>query len=460
MDTFTLRTPMPASAATLYDWHSRPAAFARLAPPWERVKVASVVGAFGDGQRVTLHASLVGPVGKDWVAELFEVIPGRQFRDRQLRGPFAEWTHTHRFISDGPDRSILEDDIEYRLPLGGVGRLFGGGLVRGKLAAMFAYRHAVTASDLRRHAAFAERPRLTVGVTGSSGLIGSELTHFLGAGGHNVVRLVRGEPKPAAYDDGTTSRTWTPDAALDPATLRGLDAVIHLAGDGIADGRWTAAKKARIRDSRVGPTGRLAEAVVAAKVPVFLSASAVGIYGSRGDEVLTEDSPLGTGFLADVGKGWEGPTHRAADAGVRVVNLRIGVVLTPKGGALGKQLLAFQAGNGAVLGGGNQYVSWVTLNDLIGGIHHALMSEGVRGPVNLTAPNPATNRDFGRTLAKVLRRPYLLTVPAPALRMLFGELADAALLASIRVQPTRLTAAGFALDHPELEPALRSVLGR
>ena len=460
MDRFTLRSPVPASAAALSDWHARPAAFARLAPPWERVKVASVVGAFGDGQRVTLRASLVGPVGKDWVAELFEVVPGRQFRDRQLRGPFAEWTHTHRFLGDGPDTSILEDDIEYRLPLGGLGRLFGGGLVRGKLAAMFAYRHAVTASDLRRHAPFAARPRLTVGVTGSSGLIGSELANFLGAGGHRVVRLVRGPVKPAAYDDGTTSRTWTPDAPLDPATLAGLDAVIHLAGDGIADGRWTAAKKARIRDSRTGPTARLAEAVVAAKVPVFLSASAVGVYGDRGDEVLTEDSPPGTGFLADVGQAWEGPTRRAADAGVRVVNLRIGVVLTPKGGALGKQLPAFRSGNGAVLGGGTQYVSWVTLNDLIGGVHHALMTETMRGPVNLTAPNPVTNRDFGRTLAGVLNRPYLLTVPAPALRLLFGELADAALLASTRVQPARLTAAGYAFDHPDLVFALRSVLGR
>ena len=169
MDRFTKRSPVPASAAALFDWHARPAAFARLAPPWERVKVASVVGAFGDGQRVTLRASLVGPVSKDWVAELFEVEPGRQFRDRQLRGPFAEWTHTHRFVPDGPDTSVLDDTADYRLPFGGVGRLLGGGLVRGKLAAMFAYRHAVTASDLRRHAAFAGRPRLTVGVTGSSG---------------------------------------------------------------------------------------------------------------------------------------------------------------------------------------------------------------------------------------------------------------------------------------------------
>ena len=460
MERFAVRSPVPVSAAAVFDWHARPAAFSRLIPPWERVTVRAIAGGFGDGQRVTLRAKIAGPVGKDWVAELFEVVPGRQFRDRQLSGPFAAWTHTHRFIPDGPDASTLEDDIEYRLPLGGLGRAFGGGFVRHKLAAMFAYRHAVTASDLRRHAQFSARPRLAVGITGSSGLIGNELAYFLSAGGHRVVRLVRGPVKPAAFDDGTTSRTWTPDAPLDPATLAGLDAVIHLAGDGIADGRWTAAKKARIRDSRTGPTHRLAEAVVAAKVPVFLSASAVGIYGSRGDEVLTEHSTLGTDFLADVGKAWEGPTRLAADAGVRVVNLRIGVVQTPRGGALGKQLLAFQAGNGAVLGGGGQWVSWITLNDLIGGVHHALMTDDLRGPINLTAPHPVTNRVYGRTLAAVLGRPFVLTVPAPALRVLFGELADAALLSSACVVPTRLTETGFAFDHPELEPALRSVLGR
>ena len=302
--------------------------------------------------------------------------------------------------------------------------------------------------------------RLTVGITGSRGLIGNELAFFLSAGGHAVVRLVRGPVEPAAFDDGTTSRTWTPDAPLDPATLAGLDAVVHLAGESIADGRWTAAKKARIRDSRTGPTSRLAAAVVAAGVPVFLSASAVGVYGDRGDEVLTEASPPGHGFLADVGQGWEGPTRLAADAGARVVNLRIGVVQTPRGGALAKQAPAFRAKQGAVLGPGTQWVSWITLNDLIGGVHHALMTESLRGPVNLTAPHPVTNRDYGRTLAAVLGGPLLWTAPAPALRLMFGEMADAVLLSSTRVLPDRLTEAGFAFDHPELEPALRSVLGR
>ena len=460
MEQFTLSSPVPVPAEALYNWHARPAAFSRLIPPWERVRVHAVTGAFGDGQRVTLRARVAGPVAKDWVAELFEVVPGRQFRDRQLRGPFAEWTHTHRFTPAGPDASGLEDRVEYRLPLGGVGRAVAGGFVRDKLAAMFAYRHAVTASDLRRHQPFARRPRLTVGITGSRGLIGNELAFFLSAGGHAVVRLVRGPVPPAAFDDGTTSRTWTPDAPLDPATLAGLDAVVHLAGESIADGRWTAAKKARIRDSRTGPTSRLAAAVVAAGVPVFLSASAVGVYGDRGDEVLTEASPPGHGFLADVGQGWEGPTRLAADAGARVVNLRIGVVQTPRGGALAKQAPAFRAKQGAVLGPGTQWVSWITLNDLIGGVHHALMTESLRGPVNLTAPHPVTNRDYGRTLAAVLGGPLLWTAPAPALRLMFGEMADAVLLSSTRVLPDRLTEAGFAFDHPELEPALRSVLGR
>jgi uncharacterized protein (TIGR01777 family) len=459
MTHFARRSPMPVSAEELFAWHARPGALARLTPPWERVRVKAIEGPFGDGQRVTLNAAVAGPVRMDWVVEHFGTEPGHQFRDRQLSGPFAHWVHTHRMIADGPDASVLEDAIEYRVPLGTLGRAVGGGMVGGKLDAMFAYRHVLTASDLRRHKQFAQKPRLTVGITGSTGMVGGQLVPFLTAGGHAVVRLQRGEPR-TEPGDGTTVRKWHPDGPPDPAMLDGLDAVIHLAGDNLADGRWTAAKKARIRDSRVGPTARLAEAVAAAKVPVFLSASAVGIYGDRGDEVLTEQSHPGTGFLADVAKGWEGATAAASAGGTRVVNLRIGVVQWPQGGALGKQLPAFKLGQGAVLGTGKQWVSWVTLNDLIGGIHHALMTDSLSGPIDLTAPNPVTNRDYGRQLARVLGRPYLLTVPAPVLRLLFGEMADAALLSSTRVEPRALQESGFTFDDPELAPALTKLLGK
>jgi uncharacterized protein (TIGR01777 family) len=463
-ETFALRSPMPVSAAELYDWHARPGAFERLNPPWEPVSVVGREGAFGTAPfRVRIRTPVLGPVKTTFLSEAFDFRPGEGFKDRQLTGPFAAWTHTHTMTPDGPDRSVLEDRIDYRLPLGGLGRLFGGGLVRKRLGRMFAYRHALQQSDFRRHAPYHDRPRLTIAVTGSRGLIGTDLVPFLTTGGHRVVRLVTGTPNPPPFDDGTTWVGWKPDARPDPAVLAGCDAVIHLAGDNVADGRWSAKKKRRILDSRTIPTRHLADAIAALpadrRPKVFVSASAIGYYGDRGDEELTEESLPGTGFFRDVCEAWEAAASPAADAGVRVVHPRIGVVLTPKGAALGKQLAAFKAGGGAVLGRGTQWVAWVTVNDVVGALHHCLM-EDVSGPVNFTAPHPVTNRDFTKTLARVLRRPAVLRLPRAALHVLFGEIADAALLVSLRVLPRKLLDSGFAFDHTELEAGLRFLLGR
>ncbi|MBN9523200.1 SRPBCC family protein, partial [bacterium] len=294
--TFTRRAAVPASADAVYAWHAHPGAFRRLTPPWETAEVIGAEGAFGTpGYRVRVRTTLLGPVGTTMLVEHPTFTPGHEFRDVQLTGPFARWEHTHRFLPDGDERSVLEDHIEYRLPLGPVGRLFGSGTVRRRLEAMFAYRHVLTASDLRRHALFRGQPRLRVAVTGSRGLLGSELVPFLTCGGHTVVRFVRGEAKRPPFDDGTESVAWNPTAPVDPAALAGCNAIVHLAGDNIADGRWTEKKRRSIRDSRIIPTRLLAEAV--AKLPddrrprVFLSGSALGWYGDRGDEVLTEDSP-------------------------------------------------------------------------------------------------------------------------------------------------------------------------
>jgi uncharacterized protein (TIGR01777 family) len=457
---FSLTSPMPVSAAALYDWHARPAAFFRLQPPWEAVSIIDQQGHFGEGFRVTIRAQILGPFHQDWIAEIYDVQPGRSFSDRQLSGPFAEWNHTHRMEPVDDGSSFLHDEISYRLPYGWLGHCLGSGLVQKRLKRMFVYRHALTASDLKRHQPFLHRPRLTVAMTGSSGLIGSDLALFLAAGGHRVIRLGRMPPRATTVDDGTSTRIWRPDEPLNPSLFEGVDAVVHLAGEPIAEGRWTAAKKQRIRQSRVGPTRRLAEVLAAAGVKTLIAASAIGIYGDRGDEELTEASEPGTGFLAEVGREWEAATEPARMAGVRVINLRIGVVLSPRGGALAKQLPAFNLGAGAVLGHGQQWLSWISISDLVGAIHHLLQTETVSGPVNAVAPEPVTNRVFGRVLARVLKRPYLATIPAPMLRLMFGELADAALLSSQRVFPRVLMQCGFAFDHPELEPALRFLLGR
>jgi uncharacterized protein (TIGR01777 family) len=386
-----------------------------------------------------------------------EVVPGRQFRDVQAAGPFASWRHLHRFEPEGPDACRLEDDVAYSLPLGRLGSLIAGAQVRQTLDRMFAYRHAVTKADLETHVAWGGRSRMHVVVTGSRGLVGSALVPFLTTGGHRVTRLVRGVP------GGPDEIGWEPSRGLSDASfLEGADAAVHLAGENIAAGRWTPARKAEIRRSRVEGTRRLCEALARLANPpkVLVSASAVGFYGDRGAEVLTEESPPGGGFLADVCREWESATAPAALAGIRVVNLRFGMVLSPAGGALRKMLLPFRLGAGGRIGSGRQFVSWIALDDAAGAIHHAIVADSLRGPVNAVAPGPVDNADFTRTLARILRRPALLPLPAFAARVAFGEMADALLLSGARVMPARLQASQYRFRFPDLESALRHLLGR
>ena len=299
---------------------------------------------------------------------------------------------------------------------------------------------------------------MDVVVTGSSGLLGSALVTALADEGHRVIRLVR-----TAALCSNDRICWDPArGTVDPAVFSGCDAVVHLAGESIAEGRWTAAQKARIRDSRVQGTRVLAEALAATDKPpeVLVSASAIGFYGHRGEETVDEDSPAGSGYLASVCRDWEAASKPAVDKGLRVVYLRIGMVLSATGGALAKMLRPFKLGVGGVLGSGEQYLSWIAVDDLVGAVQHALSVRELRGPVNAVAPYPVTNRQFTKTLGRVLRRPTVFPAPAFALRAAFGEMADALLLASTRVTPTRLTDSGFRFRFPQLEDALRHLLGK
>lgn len=294
-------------------------------------------------------------------------------------------------------------------------------------------------------------------VTGSSGLIGSALVSSLTSGGHSVTRLVRTEPQP-----GRPEVRWDPAAGwIDTAGLEGHEGVVHLAGENIT-GRWTPAKKARLRDSRVKGTRLLAESLAKLTQPprVLVCASAVGYYGDRGEEILREESAAGRGFLAEVCRQWEAAAQPAAEKGIRVVLLRIGVVLSPKGGALATMLLPFRLGLGGKIGSGKQYISWISLDDLVGIIEYALTTESLRGVVNAVAPQAVTNLEFTKTLGRVLRRPTLFPMPAFAARLALGELADELLLASARVEPARIRAAGYQFRYPELEGALRHLLGK
>lgn len=451
---FLFRTPMPAPAETVFAWHTRPGAFQRLAPSWESVRVVEQTGGLEDG-RVVL-ALRAGGLWRRWVAQHSDYKPGEQFCDVQTEGPFKLWRHCHRVIPDGPGRSFLEENIEYALPYGRLGALLGTSLVRKKLERMFRYRHETTASDLQLHRKYGGDRPMKIAVTGATGMVGAELVPFLTTGGHFVSRLVRNNPTGSDV-------LWNPAAkTIDAERLEGIDAVVHLAGENIAGRRWNAAQKARIRDSRVQVTRLLCETLARRQQPprVLVSASAIGFYGNRGDEVLTEASAAGDGFLADVCREWEAATSAAADAGIRVVHLRFGVILSPRGGALAKMLTPFRLGLGGRLGNGRQWMSWIALDDAIGAIYHAIATENLRGAVNAVAPNPVTNREFTKTLGRVLRRPTLFPMPAFMARLAFGEMANDLLLGSTRVLPNNLQQSDYRFLYADLESALRHLLGK
>lgn len=293
-------------------------------------------------------------------------------------------------------------------------------------------------------------------VSGASGLVGGQLTARLAERGYELFRLTR------KSDGGLANTlTWDPEAGtLSSDDLEGLDGVIHLAGEPIAAGRWNRERKARIRDSRVDGTRLLCERLAACENPpaTLIAASAIGFYGDRGDEELTEESPSGTGFLADVCRDWEAATEPARNAGIRVVNVRIGLVLSTKGGALSMMLRPFKMGMGGTLGGGKPWVSWIHIDDLTGAIEFVLTKDEFSGPVNGVAPNPATNHDFTKALGSVLGRPTVVPAPTRMLRLALGEMADELLLCSTRVLPARLEEAGFEFQHPTIDGALRDLL--
>jgi uncharacterized protein (TIGR01777 family) len=304
---------------------------------------------------------------------------------------------------------------------------------------------------------------MIVAITGSSGLVGTALVEALEADGHLVRRLVR-RPAPPQIGErlGEGSEIhWDPQAGrIDGAELSGIDAIVHLAGENLAAHRWSEAAKARIRDSRIQGTRLLCRTIAGleTKPSVLVSASAVGYYGDRGEEPVDESSSPGRGFLAEVCQQWEAETRAARDADVRVVNLRLGVVLSREGGALAKMLLPFKLGLGGVIGSGQQYFSWITRDDVVRVIQFALAAAAVSGPLNAVAPQPVTNREFTKTLGRVLGRPTIFPMPAFAARLAFGEMADEMLLSGVRVEPRALAAAGFEFQHAQLEPALRHVL--
>jgi len=451
---FTHRAKITASAKVVFDWLKKEGAFERLNPPWEHVEVVQSSGGIQDGDSVTLKIPL-GPFSQKWFLEHKEYIEGQQFKDVQVKGPFKSYSHTHRVVEDSAHSCFLEDTIEYELPAGKLGELLGSHFIKNKLKRLFEYRQAIISNDLSLHAKLSGSSK-TVLVSGASGMIGSALIPLLKMGGHKVLRLVR-------HDSSNEDEiSWNPEqGTINRGSLEGIDAVIHLAGESIA-GRWTDEKKKRIKDSRVDGTRNLAQLLASAqnKPEVLICSSGVNYYGSdRGDDLLTEDSSRGDGFLAEVCKEWEGATQPASDAGIRVVNLRTGAVLSPSGGALKAMLLPFKAGAGGVAGSGKQYMSWISLDDVLYAVYFIMLRQNVTGGLNLVSPDPVTNREFTKTLGKVLRRPTIVPLPAIVIKKLLGDLGLDTILSSLKVEPAKLKTHDFTFAFPDLERALRHVLG-
>lgn len=435
----TFSSVVAAPVDEVFAWHERSGAIERLRPPFQPVRVEKEAERLSDGRAV-----LRLPGGLRWVAAHEQYDPPHGFVDRLVSLPF-HWCHHHRFEACGPSATRVIDEVDTPVP----NRL---------LRPLFVYRHQQLADDLtvqRSMRSLTSAP-LTIGVTGASGFIGRPLCALLTTGGHRVIRLVRRE---ASGDDERYWNTENPD----PEIFEGLDAVVHLAGATIA-GRFTSAHKRAVYESRVGPTRKLAGAVARAHdAPgILVSASAVGFYGlSRKDEELTEMSPPGDGFLAEVVRAWEAELGDATDAGVRTVCIRTGIVQSPEGGALKVQRPIFAAGVGGRLGSGEQWLSWIDLDDLCDVFYRAIVDERCRGPINGVSPNPVTSKQYAQTLGRVLRRPAVLPVPKWGLELRLGrDGAREVALASQRVLPEALGNLDHRFRRPQLEDCLRHQLGR
>lgn len=455
MPTFRGQTRLSWPVDEVFGWYGRAGAVRRLLPPWEPLTVVREAPSLADGAEAELK---VGGRWPRWVLRHSGYRPPHGFVDSQVRGPFAAWSHRHGFEATDDGGTLVTDEIEYRLPFGPVGGL-AAPVVNARLRRAFGYRYRVLAGDLAAHARAGAAP-MTVAVTGAGGLIGDALTAFLTTGGHRVLRLVR---QPARLPDEVS---WDPARGLvDADALRAADAVVHLAGKPIG-GRFTDAHKAAVRRSRVDGTGLLARTLAelrrAGTGPrVLVSGSAIGYYGSDRDEPVDETSGPGDDFLAGLCREWEAATCPAREAGLRVVLVRTGVVQSPAGGALHIQLPLFLTGAGGRLGSGRQWLSWVSIDDIVGILHHALVRDDVSGPVNGVAPYPVRNAEYAETLARIVRRPTLLPTPMVGPRLLYGdEGARYTAAASQNVHSGVLAKTGYQFRQPDLESCLRHVLGR
>ena len=456
MNSFIFRSEFKEPLQEIFDWHMRAGALERLIPPWENVRIHKS-GAPSERGEVHLRMRR-GGIPFDMRVKHTEFSKDQSFQDEQMKGPFKHWKHTHLFEEDSEGGTIMEDHIEWAPPFGSLGNFLSRNLIETDLYRSFSFRHQRLRNELERIGTMRAVRPLSIGVTGSTGLIGRSLCHVLTTSGHQVLQIVR------SRDTAQSSRAfWDPTTGeIDSEKLEGLDAVINLAGEPLWGARWTPKKKEAIWQSRVKGTELLSSCLANLKVPpkVLISASAIGFYGDRGMDELTEGDARGEGFLPNLCEAWERAAHPAREAGIRVVHPRIGIVITPSGGALRQMLPAFRAGVGAKFGNGEGFMSWIDHDDLLSLLIYSMMNNDIEGPVNAVSPIPVSNATFTDILGKTLSRPVIFSIPDLVTKTFLGELGTEMLLSSAKVIPQAFDNHGFNFKYESLGDSLSFQLGR
>ena len=461
MPTYSHIAAYEAPVEDVWSWYDSKGAFRRIMPEWEGIRPVEAGALVNDA--TTRFKITLGPLRPTWVARHHGVVSGEVFNDVMEKGPFGAWDHEHRFVSTSATSSEIHDTIQWKLPFHPLTFWTAPFTVKGRMKQMFAYRTLRVQEDIKRIAQYADQPQQKVLISGSTGLIGMQLCAFLQAAGHQVIRLVRPSTVLPPDVDNEPCVVWDDrKGEVIDGSLEGFDTVIHLAGAGIGDKRWNVKRKELIVSSRTVPTDHLARLLGTLEQPpkTFMCGSAIGFYGNRGDEKLTESSSAGEGFLAETCQAWENAALPAKEAGIRTVWMRTGIITTPMGGALQQLLLPTLLGAGGPAGGGRQYQSWISLHDQIYATYHLMMNNSCEGAYNLTAPEPVTQKQYAKTLGKVTLRPWFAPAPGFVLRIMFGELAQSLILDGQRVHPKRLLDSGFTFQHNQLESCLRQCLGK